>query len=197
MSNDSTIISRSKVAIATIITASVLGTFYYRSKLKKKTKEPDIYREIIDSLPDTDPIKQQEDETNNFLGNLFKSTSDIVPASLEEFKSKMSSLYPAFERQLENIRNMYSSFWDYLFLEDFRKIVKESMKEDTDTGLHPEIEQDAKVREGQDLSKDEIEYVKKRKERMKAAFAFFIGVEESEVEIEDIPNIGIASRYIH
>ena len=92
---------------------------------------------------------------------------------------------------------MYSSFWDYLFLEDFRKIVKESMKEDTDTGLHPEIEQDAKVREGQDLSKDEIEYVKKRKERMKAAFAFFIGVEESEVEIEDIPNIGIASRYIH
>ncbi|CEG69427.1 hypothetical protein RMATCC62417_05504 [Rhizopus microsporus] len=193
MANDRIIMSRSKVAIATIITASVLGTFYYRSKHKKKTKEPDIYREIIESLPDTDPIKQQEDETNNFLGNLFKNASDIVPASLEEFKSKMSSLYPAFERQLENIRNMYSSFWNYLFLEDFRKIVEESMKEDTDTSLHPEIEQDAKVREGQDLSKDEIEYVKKRKERMKAAFAFFIGVEESEVEIEDIPNIGIAS----
>ncbi|CEG75570.1 hypothetical protein RMATCC62417_10591 [Rhizopus microsporus] len=193
MANDSIIISRSKVAIATIITVSVLGTFYYRSKYKKKTKESDIYREILESLPDTDPIKQQEDETNNFLGNLFKNASDIVPSSLEEFKSKMSSLYPAFERQLENIRNMYSSFWNYLFLEDFRKIVKESMKEDTDTNLHPEIEQDAKVREGQDLSIDEIEYVKKRKERMKAAFAFFIGVEESEVEIEDIPNIGIAS----
>ncbi|KAG1449824.1 hypothetical protein G6F56_008531 [Rhizopus delemar] len=176
--------SRSRIAIVTLITASVLGSFYY-----KRRQNNSVYDNFVDSLPIT-----VEDD---FLSRLFQNASDIVPSTLEDIKEKMRLLYPAFERQLESLQKMYSSFWDYLFLEDFKKIVKESLEEDDDVMLHPEIEQDAQVREGQDLSDSERQFIKNRKEKIKAAFAFFIGVEEHEVEVEDIPNIGIASRRIN
>ena len=184
------VMSRSRIALATLITVSVLGSFYYHTRQPDKKADKDtLYNDFLDSLPTS---VTPEDEANDFLGSLFKNASDIVPSTLEEFKSKMAAVYPAFERQLEAIRNMYSSFWDYLFLEDFRKIVKESLNEDDDVILHPEIQQEAFVREGQGLSEAELEFIKRRKERMRAAFAFFIG--EDEVEVDDIPNIGIASR---
>ncbi|KAG1459738.1 hypothetical protein G6F46_007140 [Rhizopus delemar] len=181
------VMSRSRIALATLITVSVLGSFYYHTHQPGKKADKDtLYNDFLDALPVT-----PEDEANDFLGSLFKNASALVPSTLEEFKSKMASVYPAFERQMEAIRHMYSSFWDYLFLEDFRKIVKESLNEDDDVILHPEIQQEALVREGQGLSEAELEFIKKRKERMRAAFAFFIG--EDEVEVDDIPNIGIAS----
>ncbi|CAO3686102.1 unnamed protein product [Rhizopus stolonifer] len=181
MSQDSfSVMSKSRIAIATLITVSVLGSFYY-----KRRQSNSVYDNFVDSLPIT-----VEDD---FLSRLFQNASDIVPSTLEDIKEKMRLLYPAFERQLESLQKMYSSFWDYLFLEDFKKIVKESLEEDDDVMLHPEIEQDAQVREGQDLSDSERQFIKNRKEKIKAAFAFFIGVEEHEVEVEDIPNIGIAS----
>ncbi|OAD02793.1 hypothetical protein MUCCIDRAFT_37692 [Mucor lusitanicus CBS 277.49] len=88
---------------------------------------------------------------------------------------------------------MYNSFWEFLSLEEFRNIVRESIQEDDDPEMHPEIEQDAHVRTGQALSEEEVQFTEARKQKMRAAFAFFIGVDEHEVEIEDIPNIGIAS----
>ncbi|GAA5799245.1 hypothetical protein HPULCUR_004655 [Helicostylum pulchrum] len=205
--------TNSKVALATLITVSVLGTVYYRSRtvpskpkdrsvtettkkeLIDKVDNNSLYNDFVAALPDNLVLDRSADD---FLSNLFsQNTSDyltsVIPTSFEELKAKLSSIYPSFEHQIETIREMYNSFWEFLSLEDFRKIVNESLEEDDDPVLHPEIEHDAYVREGQELSKEEVEFAKVRKLRMKAAFAFFIGVDDNEVELEDIPNIGIAS----
>ncbi|KAG2204450.1 hypothetical protein INT47_005241 [Mucor saturninus] len=201
--------TRSRVALATLITVSVLGTVYYRSKNQhKKPKDGDeqktkeeilntddnsLYNDFLAALPMT-----RDTSTDDFLSNLFSiNPSDyipsIIPTTFEELQSKLSSLYPNFESQIETIKEMYNSFWEFLSLEDFRKIVQESLEEDDDPVLHPEITMDAYVREGQGLSDEEIEFTRTRKLKMRAAFAFFIGVDEHEVDVEDIPNIGVAS----
>lgn len=203
--------TRSKVALATLITVSVLGTVYFRSKHQPKkpkdqqktkdevlrsTDDNSLYNDFLAALPDSVIL---DTSTDDFLSNLFSiNPSDyipsIIPTSFEEFQLKMTALYPNFESQIETIKDMYNSFWEFLSLEDFRNIVKESLEEDDDPILHPEITMDAYVREGQSLSDEEIKFANKRKLKMRAAFAFFIGVDENEVEVEDIPNIGVASR---
>lgn len=218
----STISTRSRVALAALFTVTVVGTVYYRSRYNQvdskhhpEDKEDEqeqeeehsltkdellaavddnsLYNDFVSSLPDTLTLDKS---TDSFLSNLFSGDyiPSIIPISFEELKNKMAALYPNFESQLETIKNMYNTFWEWLSLQDFKKIVKESLEEDDDPVLHPEIRQDAYVREGQDLSEEEIRFAKTRKEKVRAAFAFFIGVDEHEVEIEDIPNIGIASR---
>lgn len=211
----STISTRSRVALVTLITVSVLGTVYYRSKHQNKKPKPveegeqktkheiltsiddnSLYNDFIAALPDSLTIDTSSDD---FLSNLFSGSPsdylpDFIPTSFEELKERMATLYPNFENQIETIKEMYNSFWEFLSLEEFRNIVRESLEEDDNPELHPEIDQDAYVREGQDLSPEEIEFIKVRKEKMRAAFAFFIGVDENEVELEDIPNIGVASR---
>lgn len=206
--------TNSKVAFVTLITVSVLGTVYYRSRnVPTKAKDRGVtantkkelidnvdsnslYNDFVAALPDNLVLDRSADD---FLSNLFSQNTtayltSVIPTSFEELKTKLSSIYPSFENQIETIREMYNSFWEFLSLEDFRNIVNESLKEDDDPVLHPEIEHDAYVREGQELSKEEVEFAKVRKLRMKAAFAFFIGVDDNEVELEDIPNIAIASR---
>ncbi|KAI9481693.1 MAG: acyl transferase/acyl hydrolase/lysophospholipase [Benjaminiella poitrasii] len=215
MSQDSslatmTISSRSKMALATLISVSVLGSVYYKRYHQKRKGHDDndaidpkhrliddnsLYNDFVASLPDSFLLIETSSAADTFLNKIFSSLPSyhIIPTSFEELKTKIASLYPTFENQLEAIRDMYQSFWDYLTFEDFRKMVNESKEEDDDSELHPEIEHDAYVREGQELSEEEIRFAKARKQKMKAAFAFFIGVDENEVEIEDIPNIGIAS----
>lgn len=205
----SSISTRSKVAIVTLISVSVLGGVYYNKYRKgKKPEQHDIkdnliddnslYNDFVASLPRS--VTLIDNSADTFLSSLFSSSAatnyipSVIPQTFEELKTKMANLYPAFESQLETIREMYNSFWEFLSLEEFRHVVRESLEEDGDPKVHPEIEQDAYVREGQELSKAEIAFAKARKQKMKAAFAFFIGVEEHEVEIEDIPNIGVASR---
>lgn len=92
------------------------------------------------SLPESLTLIDTSSDT--FLSNLFSSNSgsSVIPQTLEELKAKMANLYPAFENQLEMIRDMYSSFWEFLSLEEFRNIVCESLEEDSDSRLHPEIE---------------------------------------------------------
>ncbi|CAO3617653.1 unnamed protein product [Mucor hiemalis] len=211
----STISTRSRVALVTLITLSVAGTIYYRrskqhnlplpkkdgeeQKTKREiltaTDDNSLYNDFIAALPEALTL---DTSTDDFLSNLFSGNPsdylpDFIPTSFEELKSAMASFYPSFENQIETIKEMYNSFWDFLSLEEFKNIVQESLDEDDDPELHPEIHEEAYVREGQELSEEEVEFAKKRKARMRAAFAFFIGVDEHEVEIEDIPNIGVAS----
>lgn len=213
----SSISTRSKVALVTLISVSVLGSVYYskykHDKKKKKNEsieladkklaatidDNSLYNDFVASLPSS--LNLIDDSADNFLSSLFNSSyspSDyipgFIPTSIEELKEQMASLYPNFQSQFETIREMYNSFWEFLSLEEFRNIVRESIQEDDDPEMHPEIEQDAHVRTGQALSEEEVQFTEARKQKMRAAFAFFIGVDEHEVEIEDIPNIGIASR---
>jgi phospholipase A2 len=204
--------NNTKVALVTLVAIGVVTYYFYsrngksekkhvrtRQVAKKKQEESgSLYADFISSLPSLPVTVSSTDE---FLGNLFSTgpgsffpSFDAFPTSLEELGEKIAPLYPNFESQLEAIKEMYASFWDFLSLEDFNLIVQETMQEDEDTDLHPEINNDAHVREGQEISHDELAFIKARKEKIRDAFAFFINVNSNEVHVDDIPTIGIASR---
>ncbi|CAG8591165.1 4276_t:CDS:10, partial [Diversispora eburnea] len=58
-----------------------------------------------------------------------------------------------------------------------------------DTSLYPELEWDATVRNNNDLSKEEIKFIHDRKLFIREAFAKYMGVDVSEIHVDDIPVI--------
>lgn len=50
-------------------------------------------------------------------------------------------------------------------------------------------------RQSKSLCDEEQEFIKRRKQRIRDSFAAFIGVDPKIVDPEDIPIVGIASRY--
>ncbi|KAI8379657.1 acyl transferase/acyl hydrolase/lysophospholipase [Radiomyces spectabilis] len=139
-------------------------------------------------------------DTNELIGKLFSldysfslSTVSLGMPELPSVTDVNDRLYDVYVSQLENLREMYLRCWEILSLQDFRKLVEETRLEDQDASVHPEVEWDAYVREGSDLPKEELKYIKLRKERQREAFARFIGVDPLEVDVRDIPVVGIAS----
>lgn len=64
--------------------------------------------------------------------------------------------------------------------------------ESPDPNVNPECEWDAEVRLGDELCLAERAFLLERKRAMRAPFAKLIGVPESEVDLRDIPIVGIA-----
>ncbi|CAG8627113.1 4464_t:CDS:2, partial [Diversispora eburnea] len=58
-----------------------------------------------------------------------------------------------------------------------------------DTTLYPELEWDATVRNNNDLSEEEIKFIHDRKLFIREAFAKYVGVDVSEIHVDDIPVI--------
>ncbi|KAI9030730.1 acyl transferase/acyl hydrolase/lysophospholipase [Phycomyces nitens] len=150
--------------------------------------------------------RMQEDirRENAFISKMFalKPTLPEIPKlnlpephipSVEEINQKMNELYPTFASQFDTLRESYENFWDFLTMEDFRKLLDDIVREDQDESLYPEVGKDAMVREGSSLSKEEKMFVKARKEKQRQAFAKFIDVDPWEIELEDMPVVGIAS----
>ncbi|KAL0096298.1 acyl transferase/acyl hydrolase/lysophospholipase [Phycomyces blakesleeanus] len=150
--------------------------------------------------------RMQEDvrRENDFISKMFslKSTLPTMPKinipephipSVEEINQRMNELYPTFASQFDTLRESYEHFWDFLTMEDFRKLIDDIQREDQDGLIYPEVGEDAIVREGSGLSKEEKKFIKVRKERQRQSFAKFMRVDPHEVELEDMPIVGIAS----
>ncbi|RHZ58612.1 hypothetical protein Glove_372g46 [Diversispora epigaea] len=58
-----------------------------------------------------------------------------------------------------------------------------------DTTLYPELEWDATVRNNNDLSEEEVKFIHDRKLFIREAFAKYVGVDVSEIHVDDIPVI--------
>ncbi|RHZ43310.1 hypothetical protein Glove_809878g3 [Diversispora epigaea] len=63
------------------------------------------------------------------------------------------------------------------------------IEELNDTTLYPELEWDATVRNNNDLSEEEIKFIQDRKLFIREAFAKYVGVDVSEIHVDDIPVI--------
>ncbi|KAI7875620.1 FabD/lysophospholipase-like protein [Lichtheimia hyalospora FSU 10163] len=113
--------------------------------------------------------------------------------STEEINEKIAELYPSFTNQFEYLKQSYAYLWDFLSMEDFRHMMTEMEKEASDVKAYPEVAEDAHVRMGVSLSEDEQAFLQARKAHQREAFANFIGVPISQVEIQDIPVTGIAT----
>ncbi|KAI9488610.1 acyl transferase/acyl hydrolase/lysophospholipase [Zychaea mexicana] len=111
----------------------------------------------------------------------------------KEVEETISRLYPALATQMENIRESYAKFWDFLTMDEFRHMVETAEKEAKDPMLHPEVDKDAAVRVGSGLCDQELAFIEARKKKQKEAFARFIGVSVRQVELEDIPVVGMAA----
>jgi Lysophospholipase catalytic domain len=57
---------------------------------------------------------------------------------------------------------------------------------------NPEIERDARVWMGNEISPEEVAFYEKRREFTRKALARYLGVHESEVDARDVPNIAVA-----
>ncbi|KAI7892682.1 acyl transferase/acyl hydrolase/lysophospholipase [Mucor mucedo] len=141
------------------------------------------------------------DDDNAFIGSFFTNQTwltgkmewlDDLP-SVEAINSKMLDLYPQFASQFTHLREGYEKMWEYLTMEDFRKIVDEINKDAHDATKFPELNKDAIVREGTSLSRQEQEFIRLRKQLQKQSFAKFIGEDVNNIDERDIPVVGLAS----
>ncbi|CAG8733642.1 13608_t:CDS:2, partial [Acaulospora morrowiae] len=69
---------------------------------------------------------------------------------------------------------------------DLDDIVEPKLKDAT---VHPELEWDAVVRKSNDLCEEEVKFVRERKVFIREAFAKYVGVDVSEIHVDDIPEI--------
>jgi phospholipase A2 len=101
-----------------------------------------------------DSQKESERDDNAFISSLFSDKAwlsakidwlDELP-SVDAINAKMAQLYPHFTSQFTHLREGYKHMWDYLTMEDFRKIVDEINEEAKDPNKFPEITKDAHVR---------------------------------------------------
>ena len=96
-------------------------------------------------------IKEQDD--NAFIASLMSNKAWLSSKidwpefpSVDAINAKISELYPQFNTQFIHLREGYEKMWDYLTMEEFRKIVEQVKKEENDINVYPEIARDAVVR---------------------------------------------------
>lgn len=96
-------------------------------------------------------IKEQDD--NAFIASLMSNKAWLSSKidwpefpSVDAINAKFAELYPQFNTQFKHLREGYEKMWDYLTMEDFRKIVEQVKKEENDIDVYPEMARDAVVR---------------------------------------------------
>lgn len=96
-------------------------------------------------------IKEQDD--NAFIASLMSNKAWLSSKidwpefpSVDVINAKFAELYPQFNTQFKHLREGYEKMWDYLTMEDFRKIVEQVKKEENDIDVYPEMARDAVVR---------------------------------------------------
>ncbi|KAI8967489.1 acyl transferase/acyl hydrolase/lysophospholipase [Mycotypha africana] len=139
------------------------------------------------------PSAQQQQQQQNKRGRLTEKLEWPELPSVDVINAKLAELYPQFITQFSKLREGYAHLWDYLSMEEFRRIVDEVKNEMQDSKLYPEITRDAIVREGNDLSAEEKAFIDKRKQFQKQAFAKFIHQDAAQIDVRDIPVIGLAT----
>lgn len=100
-----------------------------------------------------DTAKEQHQDDNAFIASLMSNKAWLSGKidwpdfpSVDAINAKIQELYPQFSSQFTHLREGYAKMWDYLTMEEFRKIVEQVKKEESDTRVYPEMARDAAVR---------------------------------------------------
>ncbi|SAL97604.1 hypothetical protein [Absidia glauca] len=135
---------------------------------------------------DNDIMKDQDDGIiEKARANFLELQDQLVEAIL----SKVSLVENFQVLSAGELRDALTNLWDTVTLAD----IVDSVKDVKDTLANPELNKDAVVRSGSNLALEEEDFLQRRMEHQRIAFASFIGVDVLDVEMEDIPIIGIAS----
>ncbi|CAG8534774.1 8629_t:CDS:2 [Diversispora eburnea] len=107
----------------------------------------------------------------------------------------ITTQHPWFKEIKEAIEHEAHSFHsikaDGRVLKAFDDLDDKVIEKLNDTTLYPELEWDATVRNNNDLSEGEIKFIHDRKLFIREAFAKYVGVDISEIHVDDIPVIAI------
>lgn len=103
--------------------------------------------------PPPQDTKEQHQDDNAFIASLMSNKAWLSGKidwpdfpSVDAINAKIQDLYPQFSSQFTHLREGYAKMWDYLTMEEFRKIVEQVKKEENDTRVYPEMARDAVVR---------------------------------------------------
>lgn len=170
----------------------------------------------LQNVKTTFNISDKAGTAKEYISNTPLPGGSNLGEAFEEFKAKMSSNTPSFQdlkslpfvRSLPDFEFDASSWKKYMpnapmWMNSAMQLYNQLTfgdgsiadavrKSSTDPSVHPEIEWDAKVRIGDELCHSELAYKRNRQREIKAAFAKYIGVDESEVNAEDIPTVSMA-----
>lgn len=89
-----------------------------------------------------DPKKRSVDD---FIGSMFNSKRPFFP-DLPPVDKIPARVAESFSSQIDSLQKSFDRFWEMLDMEDFRRLVDETVEEYKDAQLHSEIQRDAHVR---------------------------------------------------
>lgn len=122
------------------------------TKKSKTNKTPLWCAPFIFHTKEQDKENKEQDD-NAFISSLMSNKAWLTSKmdwldlpSVEDINAKMTELYPQFTSQFKHLSDGYAKMWDYLTMEDFRKLVEEIKQEEKDPRLYPEMNKDATVR---------------------------------------------------
>lgn len=111
--------------------------------------------------------------------------------------------FPRGELQKGGVKGKLKSFWNKTVVPAFPEavgdisLIKKAMrveagvtKDIQDPEKFPEVSRVAEVRRGLDLCPEEKEWLSARRERTRSAFCQYLGLEEAEVHVDDVPVVG-------
>lgn len=123
------------------------------SSIKRPLDNSPLWSSQIRSKSEEEDNKQPEAD-DKFIGSLFTDQAwlsskmewlEDLP-TVEAINLKMLELYPQFTTQFSHLQKGYEKMWEYLTMEEFRKIVDEINKDAKDPLKFSELNNDAMVR---------------------------------------------------
>ncbi|KAK4055013.1 hypothetical protein OIO90_003354 [Microbotryomycetes sp. JL221] len=141
-----------------------------------------------------------KDKTSSLFGSLSSSLPSISSDKLASFKIDLPDLpsMPDFGGTVKGWTKSLTEWTDKLALlqdeltGDKGSLISNVIERGKSVEENPEIQWDAQVRLGNDLSRVERGFLRARREAVKPAFCRLTGLSEDEVDIEDIPLVAIA-----
>lgn len=114
---------------------------------------PLLGKDAADKDKANQDTKEQPQDDNAFIASLMSNKAWLSGKldwpdfpSVDAINAKIQELYPQFSSQFTHLREGYAKMWDYLTMEEFRKIVEQVKKEENDIRVYPEMAKDAVVR---------------------------------------------------
>ncbi|KAM0791782.1 hypothetical protein ACM66B_004045 [Microbotryomycetes sp. NB124-2] len=144
--------------------------------------------------------EQRREQSSSSSGLLSSLSSSLPTISTDTFKIELPGLpsLPSFGSTVKSWTKSLSEWTDKLrLLQDELtgekgSLISNVLDRGKDVKENPEIQWDAKVRLGNDLSMVERGFLRARREAVKPAFCRLTGLSEDEVHIDDIPLVAIA-----
>lgn len=113
-------------------------------------------------------------------------TEDVPDASeTSSFKSRMKGVFGAMQSFVKDVPEAIKS--DLHIMKAVTAVESLVTKDLRDVTRYPEVARVAEVRKGLDLAPEELAFLSTRKERVRTAFAKYLGVNVEEVHEDDVP----------